>query len=320
MASVFAFNDSLSDAVRWSTRSAAVSGSGTTTAAFPVTNIFTENAGVYWERTGIASTGTVTLDLTLASAVAPAPPLNNRSILWGFLNVQAFQESTGSAIDVALRLRESTVAFTGPYNVDQQRDVRLANLSGASVRQIWMPRLGATSEPINSPQLRPQGGIVPRGFNRIEFTAAPGSNWTLRVGRVALMSGLVCTVSPQPTRGGSDQSEVVRSFSGRPYVFKKDRLRRHAGTLIGLTNNEVHGNLEFTVQQYASVFSIVQLAGLSQEVCVIEDIGAPASSSVWQQQPVWGLLQSDLQARQQSSAAGGGISSCDFEIVETPLA
>jgi hypothetical protein len=319
MASVFAFNDSISDAVRWSTRSVTVSGSGTTTGAFPVTNIFSPDPGVYWERTGIASSSTVTLDLTLASSIAPAPPLNNNSIVWGFLNVQAFQESSGSAIDLTVRLRESTVAFTGPYNVDQQRDVRLANVVEAAVRQTWMPRLGATSEPINSPLLRPLGGIVPRGFNRIEFTAAPGSNWTLRVGRLALMSGLVCTVSPQPTRGGADQSEVVRSFSGRPYVFKRNRLRRHAGTLVGLTDNEVRGNLEFTVQQWASVFSIVQLAGVSQEVCVIEDIAAAASSSAWQQQPVFGLLQSDLQAQRQSNASGGGISTCDFDIVETPL-
>jgi hypothetical protein len=318
--SVFAFNDSLGDAGAWGTRAPTVSGTGTTTSTLPVGNIFTRNPAEVWERTGISNGATVTLDLSLVINTTPLPPFGNRSMAWGFLNVEAIDSATGQSADVIIRVRESATAFTGPYQFDHQRTVYGQGNRQPTVNQAWMVRSGAGSLSFADASYQAQGGASPSGFNRIEFTATPGSNWTLRVGRVVLMTGLACNIEPRVVRGGREQSEVVRSFSGVPYPLVGSRLRRYGGTIRGLTDRQVYGDLFPSTAFTPSITAISRIAGVSGEVCVIERALAPAASSIWQQQPVFGLLDGDLSAQRTGNTSDlEGLSDCSFEVTEFPL-
>ena len=145
MSSIFCFNDCLYDASRWATRTVSVSApSGSDTGTLPATNIFTRNPANYYQRTGIASGDTVTLDISLTVASSPGPPLGNVSAVTGLLNIHTLRESTGSLNDTTVRVRESNTAFTGPYDVDETRTIYLGSFQNAATRQAWMVRDGTS--------------------------------------------------------------------------------------------------------------------------------------------------------------------------------
>lgn len=325
MASIFCFNESLYDSSRWATRTVSVSApSGTTTAALPATNIFTRNPAQYFERTGITSGDTVTLDISLTAATAPPPLLGNISAVIGLLNCHAVRESTGSLLDTTVRVRESSTAFTGPYDIDETRTIYLTAFQSAATRQAFMVRNGTSGlVAASSAQFKQQGGNEYRQYVRIDITCASGSAWTLRVGRVVMMSGLVCTIRHTPSRGSADESEVVRAFNGYPYVLTRSPLRGYSGTICALTDRQVHGTFlaeDSTNYFYPSINTISRVTGRFGEVCVIERMAAPDSSSVWQSSPVFGLLSEGLVASRLESTGDGaeGIWESNFDVKEIP--
>jgi hypothetical protein len=323
--SILAFNEHLADAARWSTRSASVTGGGgTTTAALPLTNIFTRNPAQVWERTGISDSDTVIVDLSLNDATSPTPLLGNAGALWGLLNCHAVRESTGELLDLRVRLRESAAAFTGPYLLDKTHVIYLREFQNAAARQTWFLRDGSTPmDAWTSSGFQSRGGNLTQSFVRIEFSMPTAlGTWTLRTGRLARMSGLVCKIDRRPQREGFDASEVVRSFSGFPYVLAGARGRRYSGQAIALTDRQVDGVFfaeNSTTWFRPSVNTIARVAGRSSEVCVVERAAVPDASSRWQQQPVFGLFDQDIvSSRQDNTDTSEGLSTMDFTIVESP--
>ena len=325
--SILAFNEHIADAARWATRTASTASSldgGATTSSLPLTNIFTRNPGQYWERVGMAGGDTVVLDVSLNDATAPIPLLGNAGALWGLLNCHAVRVSTGELIDLRVRIRESNTAFTGPYQSDRTHIIYLREFQNAGARQSWFIRDGSSPfEAWTSAGFQNRGGNLTQPFVRIEFNMPTDLGiWTLRVGRLVRMSGLVCTINQQPQRTGSDSSEVVRSFSGFPYALTGSRGRRFRGSALGLTDRQVDGVFfsEDSVNWFRpSVNTLARVAGRSSEVCVVERLALPDSSSRWQQQPVFGLFDSDISAnRVTSTLTNEGVTGLDFEIVETP--
>lgn len=324
--SILGFNEHVADASRWATRTASVSftAGGTTTAGMPITNIFTPNPSQVWQATGISNPfpgpNPVTIDVQLNNATNPVAIFNNVAGVWGLLNLSGTLESTGTLIDLQVRIQESGTAFTGPYEYDRTQTLYLQQFQSAAARQLWFYR--RSSMTAGSAFERDGGSGVPV-FTRITITPInAGSNWTLRLGRLVRMTTLLCRIDPQPTRTTFDQSEIVRSFSGYPYVLQASRGRRYRGRMIGLTDRQVNGvffSEDSTRAFTPSINTIAQLAGRSREVCVIEQANLAASSSRWQQQPVFGLLDGDLVASRESSTSDGeGLSSVDFDVVEIP--
>lgn len=325
MSSIFLFNEHLNDSSRWATRSISVSGpSGTDTGALPVTNVFTKNPAQYYQRTGITGGDTITLDLSLANASTPVPLLGNYAAAWGFLNCHSVLESTGSLFDTTIRVRESATAFTGPYTVDQSRTVYLSNLQNAASRQTFMVRSGINSFPaMRSTQFAQQGGNETQAYVRIEISSTAGGTWTLRIGRIVRMTGLMCIVGVNPVRGSGDDSEVSYSFSSYPYVLRKSPVRNYNGAILGLTDRQVYGIFQTedgTNFFNPSINTIARVTGKSGEVCVIERDSSPAASSIWQNQPVFGLLAEGLVAERTDTTKEGtdSISRVDFSIKEIP--
>ena len=325
MSSIFCFNESLYDSSRWATRTVSVSApSGTTTASLPATNIFTRNPAQYFERTGIASGDTVTLDISLTLGASPPPLLGNVSAVVGLLNCHSMRESTGALQDTTVRVRESNTAFTGPYDIDETRTIYLGAFQNAANRQAFMVRTGTSGlVAASTAQFKQQGGNEYRQYVRIEITSASGGAWTLRVGRVVMMSGLVCSIRHTPSRGAADESEVVRAYNGYPYMLAKSPLRGYSGTICALTDRQVHGTFlaEDSVNYFhPSINTISRVTGKFGEVCIIERMTEADSSSIWQSSPVFGLLQEGLVAARIDSTQNGsdGIWESDFDVREIP--
>lgn len=325
--SILGFNEHIADAARWATRTASTassSDSGTTTGALPLTNIFTPNPAQYWERVGIDQADTVVLDVNLVDATSPQPALGNNGAIWGLLNCHAVRISTGELIDLRVRIRESTTAFTGTYQLDRTHTIYLREFQNASPRQTWFLRDGVSPfDAWTTSAYQNRGGNLTQPFVRIEFSMPTALGpWTLRVGRLARLSGLVCKITAQPRRAGWDQSEVVRSFSGYPYLLIGSRGRRYSGNVVALTDREVDGVYvgEDMANRFApSVNTIARVAGRSSEVCVIERAALAETSSRWQQQPVFGYFDQDVVAtRIENTPDGGGLSTLEFDVVETP--
>jgi hypothetical protein len=325
--SILLFNEHLADASRWATRTVTVSGGGATTAALPATNIFTANPAQVWQRTTIADSDTVVLDVNLIDATAPTPLLGNVGACWGLLNCHAVRESTGELLDLRVRVRESNTSFTSGYVLDKTHDVYLREFQSAAARQTWFLREG--SAPLDSASsviFANRGGNLTTSFVRIEFSMPTLlGTWTLRLGRLVRMSGLVCEINSTPLLAGFDQSEIVRAYSGRPFALAGAQTRRYRGQIVSLTDRQVQG--VFLAEPGGgtanffrpAINTIARVAGRAGEVCVIERYTMPDGSSRWQQQPIFGLFEDDLAAsRVATTPSGDGLHTASFSIVESP--
>jgi len=333
--SILLFNEHISDASRWQTRTAAdasVAPGPYVNAALPPANVFSANPMQVWEAPGVAAAATVKLRLELRTGNILPPPLLNVGAVYGLLNVRAFEVSSGLPLRLRVRFTERPAPNATPF-MDKTHDIYVAGASGATLRQTWFLRdfIPPTGVRFTSPDFENLGGqasgVIDPVFVEVDFSVPghAGGNWTLQMGRIVRMTGLLCDVVGTPQRSIVDHGEVVRSYSGTPFVNRGSRLRRYGAQITGLTDRQVDGVFfdEPTGganQFQPSINTIARLSGATGEVAFIERYRLPDSSSRWQQQPVFGFFDSELNVSRVASAQGGdeGISEASFSILERP--
>jgi len=324
----------------------AAGSSGSAVATAPVSNLLAPQLSRVWQRASVSAAGTVTLLLS-ASEIIGYPDFRTKFGAVGILGIKQtpVTKFEGYEQDLNIRLRISNLGYGNGNLYDQTRTHHAREAGGTMPRQVWFDIVSGDSDPA----LSASGGnpaIVPAPtdiYFTIDISLADTTltnPYTLQVGRVVAMTTMVGRFEPTLERAFFDESEVVRSYGGQPYVQQGTPLRQVRGALTGLPEQAITGSVANEAGSSLSWPSTVAaanlIAGSRGEVVLIPQVygkaGRTVSSvtrypSAWQTQPVFGLLDNGIIARREAStqlnpapgSALGALWRAEFGITEVPL-
>lgn len=321
------YGDILNTAGLYSTRSASdISTTGSSSASFPVANIYDPNPAKVWKRTGCTAASTVGVRIQFNTVDAYATAAAGVVLM----NVRAYNSSGanqpitgGGQVTVGTSAGGTQVATARYFYFPISPDASFA----ANGLSLFIPLDSATRVNLG-------GDVVPNtsGSWYVDITLGTagqsgGNPLDFQIGRV-----MICPVwsvdcdafNSQQTL--IDDSEIVQSYSGVPFVLERGRRIRTSGRLVGLRNNQVFApwsNAGYSA--FPSVSAVNRTSGKSKFVGIhlVEPTSWTSTSAVQAVQPfsTVGLLDDTIQAQLESYTpdANGGIWSADFSVTEVKV-
>jgi hypothetical protein len=323
------------------------SSGGSAVGAAPVTNLLTRPIGSVWQRTGIAFSGSVQLRLQLGYVPVHPTALTNFGAL-GFVGIRQTPQTKAQGLeqDLNFRVRISNSAFESGSLYDQTRTFHAQDSARLFPRQLWFDLVAGDNDPaLSSTGGNPAITPPPSGttlYVTVDISRARTftETWSVQISRMLCMTTMVGRFEPTPGRSFEDSTETIRSFGGQPYSLRGAPMRRIRGALISLPDQAVTGAAEYEVDSTrpwpASIAAANLLAGSRGEVVLIPQVygKTPRTAdsgtrypSAWQTQPVFGLLDSGIEARREAttslspapSTPNGSLWRAEFAITEIPL-
>ena len=308
---------------------------GLANASFPVDNVILPGFSKVFRRDNV-TTGTVSLQIALNAAITSSLVIHRFGAI-GILGLRAIPATPIGGYDYELDVRVRDFA-----GYDQRRTYYGAESSGQWPRQLWFSGFsGRTDNALAGAQGGTLSGEILTLQIDITENMATSTVYTLEIGRIVLMNCMTGRFEPTPTLGSSDTSQIVRSFSGVPYVLQGTPSRQIAGRLIALPDEAIYGASKWEANGPASGWGstldrVAREAGSKGEVVFIpEDYSTTVASSggrnyypsAWQTRPVWGRLDDGVRAirnttTQATPAPGTQVNALwdmEFSITESPL-
>lgn len=272
------------------------------------------------------------------------------------LGVKVLENSSQKQVD-------AKVTFTIDKNTDTYGDgntfktvvyLSSADTVGAASfpnnNAVVFPFSSEVAAAASSASIRANGGLGGLSYNKVRIVIEPKTGATggstgvpvydVYLSRLMLARCFYANIANSSINYSAiDESDIVRSFSGVPYVLRKKIRRKVSANFSSLKKYNVFGQVpnEFGTLFYSNVNAINKTAGKGRNVIftprlippsseiAVQSTPAPTTTYIgeaWSNEHIYGLLDDVLSARLQtvsSSSTDKELWNCDFSIVETPL-
>jgi hypothetical protein len=326
------------------------------TASGSLTTLQKEQSDVLYSRVNIDRTSSQTFIIDIRSnGTAGGEQIAHYGCI-AALGVKVLENNSQEQVD-------AKVTFTIDKNTDSYGD---GNTFKTVVYLSSADTVGAASFPNNnavvfpfaeqvaaassSASIRANGGLGGLSYNKIRIVIEPKTGATsgstgvpvydVYLSRLMLARCFYASIANSSINYSAiDQSDIVRSFAGVPYVLRQKIRRKISANFSSLKKHSVFGQVagSFGTLFYSNINAVNRTVGKSRNVIFTprlippsNEIGVQSTPSptttyigeAWSNEHIYGLLDDTLSARLQTVRADvtdTQLWNCDFSIVETPL-
>lgn len=319
------YGDILNTTGLYSTRSATdISTTGSASASFPVANVYDRNPAKVWKRTGCTAASTVGVQVRVNTQDYYATSAAGLVLM----NVRAFNASgvsqpftSAHTVTVGTSAGGTQVSTAKYFYTPVSPDASIA----ANALCLFVP-LDSAARIANG------GDVVPTSSSGTWYIdvvlggagAHGGNPLDIQIGRIMVVPvwSVICS-AVGATETLLDESEIVQSQSGVPYVLRKAKRKKVTYSLVGIRDRQVVAYHSIAGQtNYPSIVGVNRTSGRSEFVGVqlVEPASWASTTNTQDAQPfaTVGLLDNEIQATMESatSQSSGGIWSADINLTE----
>ena len=250
-------------------------GAGSAITTLPVTNLLDPRPSAVWGRSGVPQGGIVDIDILTTSNANAAERQTAAAVV--VVDPYAIRVGTSERHAVNVRVRVGNFALSvNQYDATITGGAGFGFSSGRNKVSHAFVFAGRTRT-VADMQAVNDGGVTYSGggsHSAVRVTLTVPSTITgtyeLRCARIMLMRGFYCSAAQGFDVDYNDESDVVRSYSGDPYVQVKPVKARMAAELIGIEEAQAFGTFPWR----SNLHSVSKIAGRSGTVCFVRDLAA----------------------------------------------